>query len=108
MNGMIPVQLSQCRAIYDGYENIYFYGGTLEGNKFSDAIYKYSIVNDEVTLFETKLPLPLANVSLGRVDDDIYIFGGSDNTPNVIIKHDKTDIYMLEIKSTTNEFTQVE
>ena len=88
VNAKFDVQISQCRAAYDGDGNIYIYGGTIEPDShLVDTIYKYNIYTDTLTLEEYTLPIPLANTCVARVGNATYIMGGDNDHESIILKH---------------------
>lgn len=96
VDARFDVQISQCRAAYDGNGNIYIYGGTIEpSSRLVNTIYKYNIENDTLTLEECTLPIPLANTCVARVGDATYILGGDNDHESIILKHSDGKIEQL-------------
>ena len=96
--GVLSVNLSQSRAIYDGEGNIFIYGGTNESNQLVDTIYKYDIEKDECILLDYKLPEVLANTCVTRIGSDIYVLGGNNDVTNTILKINGDQIVNLMVK----------
>lgn len=92
LNAHLPVTLSQSRAVYDGIDNIYIYGGTIEGNSLVNTIYRYNIYSDTIVELDEKLPINIANTCVVYVNGATYILGGDNNTINLILKHEDNKI----------------
>lgn len=95
MDARLSINTSQSRAVYDGEGNIYIYGGTTDGNILVDKVYKYNILEDSIIELDIKLPIPLANVCVARVNDVNYILGGENAYTNLIYKHEGNTIIKI-------------
>lgn len=92
MNAVLPYNISQSRAAYDGEGNIYIYGGTNESNQLVDYIFKYNIEEDLCVVADYKFPQVLANTCVVKTEKGIYILGGDNAYTNMIYKHVNDEI----------------
>ena len=92
MNGVLPYQISQSRAAFDGEGNIIIYGGTNESNKLVDDVFIYNIAEDVCTKADYDFPQVIANTCVINTGDGIYILGGDNAYVDIIYKHKGNEI----------------
>ena len=79
---------------------IYIFGGYIEGarssdiicDKYSDTIEKYNLLTGQIELLDVKLRVGRCQFAVGKIDSDVYIFGGRNYHGNA----DEMEIFNLE------------
>ena len=95
MNATLPMKASGLRAVYDGDNTIYLYGGKISDSLSINLIMTFDIQLDKTSYLSCIIPTAVANACVVKTDVGNYILGGNTKYSNIIYKHINDEVISI-------------